>query len=354
MNRIRRPITAIAVFGLVGLAGVWAGRTVLAPPDDPLAGTSSQLTYTVVEGQVGRSMTFAAVAEWTLTPLARNAAFGTITSIPHISGDPVEVGDELYRVDLRPVVAGVGPVPSFRDLRLNDQGEDVAQLQAFLKTLDFYSADPTGRFDQATRTAVRAWQQGLGVTVDGVVRASDIVYVPSLPARLTVDPQYSVGTRVSGGEQLIALLPEHPRFWVPLQTSQRALIPLSTNATVTHAGGTWPAIISQAIEKVEFGELQLELTAPDGGPVCGTDCAEAVGLTDRNNFATELVAVPHTEGPVVPVTAIGTDASAQAFVTTVDGTRIPIQVLASSAGIAVVEGIEVGTVILLPYGTQEQ
>ncbi len=34
MNRIRRPIAAIAVLGLVGLAGVWAGRTVLAFPDN--------------------------------------------------------------------------------------------------------------------------------------------------------------------------------------------------------------------------------------------------------------------------------------------------------------------------------
>lgn len=65
------------------------------------------------------------------------------------------------------------------------------------------------------------------------------------------------------------------------------------------------------------------------------------------DFLVEIVVIPETVGPVVPVAAIQLDAGNQPFVTTPAGERIDIDIVESAQGIAVVEGIEVGTVILI-------
>ena len=58
------------ILGLVAgsvLLGWWAGRRVLVIPDNPLD-DARPVTYVVAEGSVGRSLNFAAVAEWEVLP----------------------------------------------------------------------------------------------------------------------------------------------------------------------------------------------------------------------------------------------------------------------------------------------
>jgi hypothetical protein len=298
---------------------------------------------------VGRSLSFSAVAEWGLVPVGRNGAAGVVTSVDVDAGEVVEPGDVLYTVGLRPVVAAVGSVPMFRDLARGASGDDVVQLQGMLAALGFYSGEPNGTLDAATESAVGAWQDSLGVDDTGVVAAGDVVFVPDLPAPLVFSEQLQVGARLSGGEELVLRVPGEPVFRVPLSIDQRNLVPLTAPVRVRYADGMWEGRIDQAVELPERGQLDLILTSADGGAVCGDDCARWVSVTRPTDFGVEIVVIPRVEGPVVPVAAIISDPGNRTFVLTDTGVEIDIEVVASAGGIAVVDGVEVGTVIQIPF-----
>lgn len=351
-------MSRIAVIGLfiisllaVGAAGFWAGRVALAPPEDPLIDGSKPVTYEVVEQVIGQSLQFAAVAEWETAPLVRAWGSGVVTSVDFAAGDAVHAGDVLFTVDLRPVVIANGAVPAFRDLQVGDSGADVTQLEALLAGLGFLAADPNATFDEATAAAVRAWQDSLGVTDDGVVQRGDVLFASDLPLRVVATDALVVGAGLSGGEVVVNRLSPAPTIVVPLTPEQRNLVPLSGSVELTYREGSWDAVIARAAESSELGvdRLDLVLTAPDGGPVCGDVCAEWIPPSDRTSFEAKVVVIPETTGPVVPVAAIVTDPGGGQSVQLADGSDVPIEVVVSTGGLAVVSGVEVGDVVVLPF-----
>lgn len=346
-------VIGLSIIGLVavGAAGVWAGRVALAPPEDPLTDAREPVTYEVVEQTIGQSLQFAAVAEWQVEPMVRAWGAGVVTSVHFASGDTVDAGDTLFTVDLRPVVVAMGEVPTFRDLQVGDSGADVTQLETLLGELGFLAADPSTTFDEATAAAVREWQNSLGVTDDGVVRRGDVLFAPELPLRVMPTEALVVGAGLSGGEVVVNRLSNAPSMVVPLTPEQRNLVPLSGTAEVTYPEGTWEAVIARAAETNDQGldRLDLVLTAPEGGPVCGDACAEWVPAAGRTSFEAAIVVIPETTGPVIPVAAIVTDPGGGQSVRLASGSDVPIEVVASTGGLAVVSGIEVGDVVVLPF-----
>lgn len=348
-------VTVIVVLTLslvmVAVAGYWAGSVALRPPSDPLGETQDPVTYEVVEQTIGQSLQFAAVAEWQAAPLVRAWASGTVTSVDVAAGDTVEPGDVLFTVDLRPVSIASGEVPAFRDLGLGDRGPDVRQLESLLADLGHLDADPDEDFDEATATAVRDWQEALGLAEDGIVRRGDVLFTPGLPLRVMPTEALVVGAASSGGEVVVNRLPDAPAIVVPLTPEQRNLVPLSGSVQLTYAEGTWEAVIARAAETSEQGldRLDLVLTAPDGGPVCGETCTDWIPPAGRTSFPAEIVVIPETTGPVVPLAAIVTDPGGTHSVQLVDGSVVEIKVVASTGGLAVVRGIEAGDVVVLPF-----
>ena len=55
-----------------------------------------------------------------------------------------------------------------RDLTLNDEGDDVSALQTALTDLCYYSGDVTGRYGEATKTAVEDFQRDFSLAVTGM------------------------------------------------------------------------------------------------------------------------------------------------------------------------------------------
>lgn len=352
---LRRLVAWLILGGLLvlaGLVGFWAGRVALEPPDDPLAVPEEPVTFEVVEQSVGRSLRFAAVGEWEVSPLARAGSAGVVTSVGFVSGDEVGVGDALYTVGLRPVVVAEGAVPAFRDMARSVEGADVRQLQEFLAGAGYLNVEADGVFGSATVAAVRAWQDDVGVDDDGVVRLGDVMFVDSLPARVAATEALVVGAPLGGGEVVLNRLAGEPRVWVPLSPEQRNLVPLSGEVRVSYPGGVWEAVIAEAVESTVQGivSLDLVLEAPGGGPVCGSSCAEWVSLTGRTDFGAEVVVVPETTGPVVPAAAIVTDAGGGHSVRLVSGATVPVEVVESTNSLAVVSGVDAGDVVVLPFG----
>lgn len=336
----------VAVGAVLLAVGWWAASVTLEPPENPLT-DAEPILYTVREGSVGRSLRLTAVAEWEFEDLARNASSGVVTSVVVDPGAAVSSGDVLYTVDLRPVVAAKGVVPAFRDMSLRTEGEDVIQLQAFLSGLGFYEGEVDGVFGSGLRSAVKEWQESMGIPSDGVVRLGDVVFVPELPARMVGSGELKVGAPMSGGELVLRRVMDRVQFRIPLAQEQRNLVPLSADVLVSNDDEEWEARISEAVEDETTGVLSLVLESPDGGSVCSPQCQE-VPLNGQTDYPAELQIVPETTGPVIPIAAVETLADGSTVVAGADGSQIPVAILATSDGLAVVEGLRPGAVIVLP------
>ena len=96
-------------------------------------------------------------------------------------------GEQLAEIDGEPLFALTGPVPAWRDLTPGESGPDVAELQKALASLGYYDdGDTPGYFGPATEYAVSLYYEHLGYTppATGGVPAADVVFLPSLPAKV--------------------------------------------------------------------------------------------------------------------------------------------------------------------------
>ncbi len=333
------------LLGAVGL-GVWAGKVLFTPPS-ALSDAPSFVDYEVGIGTVGRSLQFVAVASWLPKDDIRYPGAGIVTSLAVEAGDVLLDGSEVFSVNLRPVVVTVGDVPSFRSLRLRDRGADVSQLQAFLARTGLFDGKIDGVFDRHLRDAVKKWQRSLEVDDDGVVRLGDLMFVPFLPVRVELADTLGLGVPVGNSEVVLRTISEVPSFVIPLLAEQRTLVPLSATVRIEAGDVSWEGQIVEAREDGEGRQLRLVVAAADGGPVCGGDCVDAIPVGDALDFPVEIIVVPETSGPLVPVAAIFTEEGGSTVVMTPDGDRISVEVEAVANGQAIVRGLDLGTIVVL-------
>ncbi|PFG34174.1 peptidoglycan hydrolase-like protein with peptidoglycan-binding domain [Sanguibacter antarcticus] len=301
----------------------------------------------MTSGTLGRSATYTAIATWGKLPFGTTAANGTLTSFEIVSGETVDSGSQLFAVDLRPVIALSGAVPSFRDLTLDSEGADVSQLQTFLRESGYLRVSADGEFGSLTESAVKKWQKHLGIEADGIVRASDVIFVPNLPARVLLSEEVVVGTRLSPGDAVGWALGPAPTFDIQLEAGQRGAVPTAGgNAEVISGATRWKAVLGQPSIDAE-GRTLISVTAPDGSPVCGETCADVATSGEGTVFSVEVVTLSEATGAIVPVSAITTQPDGSSAIALEDGTSTPITVITSDGGRAVVEGIEIGANIRL-------
>ncbi|PPS77217.1 MULTISPECIES: peptidoglycan-binding protein [Streptomyces] len=255
--RRRRTVVGVATAaGLLSVGGL-AGSGLVRSPSQAAADTRppppSVITAPVVR-QVLRSTvvlrgTFANGRTVSAQPtsVAGTAAPSrpaqlVVTGVFTRAGHRVEAARTLVEYSGRPVFALPGAVPAYRDLVFGEQGGDVGQLQKALTSLGYGTGgDARGVFGRGTEQAVRALYRHLGRPVpesrdDGttgddesggrgdvaagapdapdetgaataqdrarpaehaMVPASEVVFVPSLPARVVSVP-VQVGDPVKG------------------------------------------------------------------------------------------------------------------------------------------------------------
>lgn len=340
---------AIAWVVTVATAAVLGATAARQTVQDPAAASSQKaakpVLFTVKKGRVGRSLTFSATAQWPTIREVSSAASGTITSVSLRAGTPAGVGSVLFTVDLRPVFLAYGTVPAFRNLGPGDVGADVRQLQTYLATMGYNPGIIDGRYGASTVAAVKAWQDNWEQPMTGRVKAGDLLYLPRLPARMTLSDDISVGARVTPGQPVVKVLGAAPEFSIVLQPDQAELVPTSGNVTVRGPGHLWHGRIATATTS-QTGELTLNLTGRAGRTLCGLAC-DSVPVGDPQFYSTHMIVVPARTGPRLPVSAIRTSATGNTTVTMSDGTKKRVKILAAADGRAVVRGIEVGSQVRL-------
>ena len=339
---------AVPVAIVAGVAG-WALHAVLSPPDDVLS-ASDYAVVRVQPGTVSHSIRLNTSVEWSAELVAPNQAAGTVTTVGWQSGKRAEPGDTLYTVDLRPVVVAEGDVPAFRDLSSGARGDDVAQLQRLLADLGYPVWAEDGVFGWALDSAVRSWQRDLGLTPDGVVRRGDVIFVPELPTRLSLDPELAVGTNLTGGEPAVQVLPPAPTFTIVLPEAQARLVTPGMPVEINYPGGTWSAEIGEVRRGTGSdgpGGMSAILTSEAGADICGDDCDE-ITIDAETLLDSTIHLVPETTGLTVPAAALATTAAGQTVVVLESGELQPVTVVTAARGMAVVEGVADGARVRIP------
>jgi len=238
-----------------------------------------------------------------------------------------------------PVRAIEGGTPMYRDLTKGSQGKDVAELQRALTELGFPVSDD-GDYGQRTVDAVKAWQRSLGEKPTGVVGLGTILALPQLPTTVRLGERIATGLQVAGGEDAVLVHADAPTFSVGTTAEVASQVPPNATVTIQYNGASWEAIVASShIDK--NGQPELELTGTDGGPPCADACG-SLPPEDLIALTGALVIAADVTGVVVPIAAVQVDASGASSVVLDDGTTMPITVVASQDGRAVVEGITAG------------
>ncbi|QNE46132.1 peptidoglycan-binding protein [Glaciihabitans sp. INWT7] len=327
----------------------WASARVLTPLKNPIA-TEKYALARVTRGEVGFSIALNVAAQWSSTNVGTNLAGGTVTTVSAEPGQTLSTGATLYTVNLRPTVLAQGEIPAFEPLTLGARGEDVAQLQRFLATLGTYAGSPKGIFDRTTLSAVKVWQKSLGVAVDGIVRPGDVIYVPSLPARITLDPtKVFRGAQLSGGEQVVAALSSTPAFSLAVSAEQSSLIPKGTQVEISSGAASWKAIVGEQTVDADGG-VTLILGGEGNSSICLDQC-DQVPTVGRTLLPSKVITTKTVEGLVVPTSALTSDAAGKVFVVSDDGVRHSAKLLATAGGMSAISGPPEGLRVRVPATT---
>jgi peptidoglycan hydrolase-like protein with peptidoglycan-binding domain len=346
----RRSRFVVAGIGILaaGAAIGWAATTVLTPPRDVLDSTAYTFVE-VVDGEVGSSIRLNTVAAWTPILIGSNQARGVVTSVDVAVGQQIDQGSVLYTVNLRPVVVARGDVPAFRALAAGASGADVSQLQTFLTELGYFTGTVDGRFGPGTGRAVKAWQKAIGLEPDGIVQLGDLVFVPSLPTRVSLDTEVLArGSSVSGGEDVVNGLAAEPSFTVPVTDAQAQQMPVGTRVEMAAPGGqTWQGFVVDQAPAEDGSTVSVVLGGADGASICGDGCDD-IPVTGGSLLPSQIITIETEDGLVVPTAALRSDATGRLSVIDDAGEVHAVTVVASARGMAVITGVERGTMVRVP------
>lgn len=334
-------LTLAVVGGIIG----WAGAAVLREPEQVVQ-EASFAEVVAVQGTVSDIAATVVTASWPAEPVAVNQASGTITRVRVSLGDEVTAGEALYWVNERPTVVAEGKIPAFRTLKRDDSGRDVQQLTRLLKAKGFLTAT-SNRYSRTVEAAIKKWQQGIGTPATGVVEQGDVVYVSSLPMRVALDTEIvRVGAHLQGGEQVIKQLPKAPSFEAYYGGGLAKRVAEGMPIEVTDGERVWLGTLGQP----QLGDDQQTVATVhgrDGESPCGQECG-AVSFVGATQLQGTTQLQPEVSGVVVPVAALVANADGTPAVVAPDGARTTVTIRATARGMAVVGGLEAGTVVRVP------
>ncbi len=344
MKSLIPRLALVAILGAVGAGAFWAGQNSLTTPELPQVEVD-WVTYEVATGSVGETMRVSVECSWPEVDLILAGSGGVVTSVDHESGTEVTSGEVVATINLQPVIVVEGSVPAFRSLSRGLEGEDVAQFQRFLVDSGYLAGEIDGKYSQQTHTATKAWQRDLGIPETGSVPIGSVVFVEGLPAPASVIPRR--GEFLTPGSSLLGVFAQEPVFHLRATDSQRLQLTTGTEVLFTPpmVSEPWTGVLGP-FSPTPDGMLLSELS----GELCGSECS-AIPVEGITVLSGTVVLVPEITGPVIPLSALKLDPNGQLQATLENGSLTAVTVIAEANGLAVVDGIDVGTVIRMP--TQE-
>ncbi|WLW54836.1 peptidoglycan-binding protein [Streptomyces sp. YU58] len=277
-RRRRWTVVAACSSAVLSAGGVYATQWVQSPAEAAArtqAPQASVITAPVVRQVLRNTLVFrgsfsdgrtvtatptgVAATQPASQPSASQPSALVVTDVFARPGQRVKAAQPLVEYDARPVFALPGAFPMYRDLTVGDEGKDVVQVQRALHSLGRPTgSDPSGTFGSGTAAAVRHMYAAMGyapplTTSAGTVSqdpgpeatttlpSSEVVFVPSLPARVVSVPVH-VGDAVKG--PVVTLARGDMTLTGFLDPSERGLVTagakadILAEATGAHATGT--------------------------------------------------------------------------------------------------------------------
>ncbi len=284
----------------------------------------------IIRGQVGRDSRFAVVAT---TPQL-------VTAVGTEVDRTVQPGQELLRLDGRPMIAISGTVPYWRPLdRFSTDGPDVEMLEQFLADAGYSPGTINQDFTATTRDALEDWQEDNGYPVDGRFLPTDLA-VQEWPARVG-DVHVEVGDPVAAGQPLISLVENDLAVAVQVDPTDRSRLTIGLPAVITvtatdlESPGTVvdladaPNLDGQGVERYE-GEVAIDGT---------------LNLVEGAAVRVEVILAEVVDALVVPVASVSLDGSGNEEVRILgpDGTIERVRVvtgLTEGALVEITEGLD--------------
>jgi peptidoglycan hydrolase-like protein with peptidoglycan-binding domain len=228
-------------------------------------------------------------------------AGGVITRLPK-AGDEISVGQAVYEVNGRPVIAVRGDRPFWRSLSEGiTNGADVQQLEQALADLGF-GADVTvdTEFTWYTAEAIKDWQEALGLERTGVVELGDVVAIPSASIRISA-VKAALGDQAGPGS--LSYTSTALRVVAKLTDAQAREILPATPVIVTLPDGTDLSATIVSIDPGGQPDGDDGETTPATATVEFEDATAAAGLGLRA-VKVALAAESVADALVIPVTAL--------------------------------------------------
>jgi len=233
---------------------------------------------------------------------------GTITWLPAV-GRVIHQGQVLYRVDGQPVVLLYGTTPVYRALAQGKtasdvSGTDVAQLNRDLVALGYASSDDldpsSDEFSWATKAAIKALQEHLGVAETGKLDLGQILFLPTA-ARVT-SLSAALGGQ-SGGPAFKATSTSR-EVTVNLDAAQQSQLRVGDKVTITLPNGRATPGRVTSVGKVASTPAAGSSDSPTVEvDITPTDAA-ATGTLDKAPVQVEITTAMARNALVVPVNAL--------------------------------------------------
>ena len=210
---------------------------------------------TEVEGTLGFGDTRAAQA---------SGPGGTVTGVPR-EGAVVRRGGTLFAVNGRAVRLLYGATPLWRRIGPGvSDGEDVRQLERNLVALGH---DPNGmdvdeHFDSDTATAIRDWQEAIGVGETGAIEPGQAAFLPGARRVQSVDVE--PGTPVQPGLVVLQTTGTEPLVTVAVDARDRSLARRGAAVKVELPSGR--TVAGRVADVGAVAEAQQSATGEESAP----------------------------------------------------------------------------------------
>jgi multidrug efflux system membrane fusion protein len=244
---------------------------------------------------------------------------GTVTALA-ATGSTVTRGKALYRIDDDPVVLLYGTLPAYRTLSSGDTGRDVKQFEKNLWALGYRGFTVDKSYTTSTASAVRDWQDDLGLTETGTVDPARIVFAPGA---VRVDSRTAEpGAAAQPGTALLDTTGTGRVATVELDISDQRLARKGAAVEVTLPDGTET--------RGKITNVETVVTPADGQEEASTSLTVTVGFAksprglDQAAVSVAFTAARRADVLTVPVAALLALAEGGYGVQIVDGgsTRI--------------------------------
>lgn len=271
-RRRRRRLVwfALGAIAIVVGGGAWLWTSNASIGSAPAA-AGPVATATVVRGSISATESWDGTLEYGKPFTVASGRAGTVTRLAE-QGQTVERGDELFRVDERPVTLLYGAVPMYRNLVAGDSGVDVRQLEANLAKLGYGGFTADDEYTSSTAGAVRRWQADIGAEPTGMVSPATVVFM--LEGGRIEGHRVEIGARVAPGTPIVDITGTDQVISLDVDVEDRNRFDAGAKVTIVLPGGNevQGTVSNMVVTKVASDD--------SGGGGAGTEDSESIARVE--------------------------------------------------------------------------